>query len=240
MGADTNTGSATVQTVIVDDAFWSPRISTAVEATIPHSLHQCLETGKMSNLRRAAGLESGPHQGRRHADSDLLKVTEGMAWRLAIGARDRDPELDQLIDMVAAAQEDDGYLYTIRTIAEKNGTVADLHPTDVGHQRWSELKESHELYDLGHLFEAGAAHAEGVGAPSPLLDIALAAAELVWTEFGPGGRIGPPGHQGIELGLIRLFDVTGDERWLTLCRRLLDLRGHHDQRAGYSAEYQDH
>lgn len=240
MGDHLTTPARPIISTQIDDDFWSPRITAAVEATLPHAIHQCEATGRVANLARAGGLDDGPHEGRRHVDSDLFKVMEGLAWRIQRGDRATDADLDRLIDLVALAQEADGYLYTIRTIAEARGTVAELHPTDVGQKRWSQLKESHELYDHGHLFDLAAAHVDAVGPSSRLLPVAMAAAELILTEFAEGGRIDPPGHQGIELGLLRLHDVTGDDRLLALCRRLLDLRGHHDRRSSYTAEYQDH
>ena len=102
---------------MVDDTFWSPRIEAAVEATLPHTVAQCVETASVANLAQAAGLEAGPHAGRRDVDSDLFKVMEGLAWRMQRGDRDSDGELDKLIELATAAQEDDRYLFTIRTIA---------------------------------------------------------------------------------------------------------------------------
>lgn len=240
MGESGRTRPVPVLTTTISDPFWSPRVAAAIETTLPHALDRLEQTGTVANLRRAGGLEAGPHRGQHHADSDLFKVMEGLAWRLQRSDRTADPVLDELAEWCRSAQEPDGYLYTIRTLAERNGTVDELHPTRVGPGRWSAPAESHELYNLGHLFDLAAAHAAAVGPESVLVAVARRAAELVLAEFGDGGRIEPPGHQGIELGLVALADATGDDRFLALSRRLLDLRGCHEGRESYGAEYQDH
>ena len=119
-----------------------------------------------------------------------------------------------------AAQEPDGYLYTFRT----------MHPDSPAHPwcgpaRWeSDPELSHELYNSGHLYEAGVAHFEATGR-RPLLDICLRNAELLWREFGDGRRRLAPGHPIIEMGLVKLHRATDDPRWLTLARIFLEARG---------------
>ena len=106
-----------------------------------------------------------------------------------------------------AAQEPDGYLYTIRTIAERNGTQAQLNPQREGLTRWSHLRHSHELYNLGHLYEAAVAHYQATGKRS-LLEVALKNADLIEATFGPNKRRDVPGHQ--EIALVRWSPVTPD------------------------------
>jgi DUF1680 family protein len=124
-----------------------------------------------------------------------------------------------MIAKIAAAQEPDGYLYTTRTIDPANP-----HRW-AGKERWElERDDSHELYNLGHLYEAAAAHYQATGKRS-LLDVALKSAGLLVNTFGPGKRSIWPGHQITEMGLAKLYRVTGDERYLTLAKFLLDERG---------------
>jgi DUF1680 family protein len=147
-------------------------------------------------------------------------VIEGASYTLSVRP---DPKLDAyvdgLIEKIGAAQEKDGYLYTTRTINPQAP-----HPW-AGKERWElERDDSHELYNLGHLFEAAAAHYQATRKRS-LLDIAVKAANLLVETFGPGKRSIWPGHQGVEMGLVKLFHVTGEERYLTLAKFMLDERG---------------
>lgn len=218
--------------VTIEDSFWAPRIEVNRLATIEACLEKCEETGRLANFRRAGGLEEGPHQGIRYDDSDVFKLLEGVCYSLA---NKPDPKLearlDEIIASIAAAQEDDGYLYTARTLG------AEL--PNMGDKRWSFVAQSHELYNVGHLYEAAAAHFELTGKRT-LLDVALKNAALVRKEFGPrpNQRKEPPGHEEIELGLIKLYRVTGEKDWLDLAVFFLDQRGNHGENWG---EYwQDH
>ncbi len=130
-----------------------------------------------------------------------------------------DKYLDELITKIAAAQENDGYLYTCRTIDPNNP------PKDAGRTRWSYLISSHELYTAGHLYEAAAAHYRATGKHT-LLDIAIKNADLIDRTFGPGKKRDVPGHQEIEIGLVKLYRVTGNEKYLKLAKFFLDQRGH--------------
>jgi DUF1680 family protein len=133
-----------------------------------------------------------------------------------------DPELrhyvDSIVVLIASAQEDDGYLYTTRTIDPVNMAPG------AGSERWIDERVSHELYNVGHMYEAAVAHYEATGSKT-FLDIALKNAELVNKEFGWGKREIAPGHQEIEIGLIKLYRVTGDKRWLDLAQFFIDVRG---------------
>ncbi|MBK9338184.1 MAG: glycoside hydrolase family 127 protein [Lewinellaceae bacterium] len=132
-----------------------------------------------------------------------------------------------------AAQEPDGYLYTWRTIVERQKKTGDTTPPEqkkpfldwLDGPRWqNEDKLSHELYNAGHLYEAAVAWYEATG-KRDLLDIALKNAELVAHDFGPGKLAKAPGHQEIEVGLVKLYQTTGDRRWLDLAKFFLDVRG---------------
>ena len=139
--------------VTIDDAFWSPRIETNRRVTIDYDFQKCAETERLSNFDKAAGVAQGEHVGIFFNDSDVFKVIEGAAFSLHLHP---DAELEQFLDgliaRIAAAQEADGYLYTARTIAERNGTQDQLRADQEGGTRWSNLRVNHELYNVGHLY----------------------------------------------------------------------------------------
>ena len=220
--------------VTVDDAFWSPRLETNRKVTVWYDFQKCEETGRNDNFAKAGGLMKGPFKGIFYDDSDVYKVIEGASYTLARHPDEKlDKYLDDLIAKIAAAQEDDGYLYTARTLNPDNP------PEGSGKERWSNLRVSHELYNLGHLYEAAVAHFEATGKRS-LLDVALKSANLVDSVFGAGKRHDPPGHQEIEIGLAKLYRTTGDERYLRLAKFFLDERGYEHGRKLYGAYAQDH
>ncbi|RMG03908.1 MAG: glycoside hydrolase family 127 protein, partial [Planctomycetota bacterium] len=171
-------------------------------------------------------------------DSDVYKVIEGAAYTLAIAYDPKlDAYLDDLIAKIAAAQEDDGYLYTARTI---NDPKYNFPGKETG--RWSALASSHELYNVGHLYEAAVAHYLVTGKRT-LLDVAIKNADLVCKVFGPnpGQRIDVPGHEEIEIGLVKLYRVTGDEKYLKQAKFFIDMRGRDDLRERIYGSYcQDH
>ena len=208
------------------DSFWAPRIEINRTETIPFAFRQCELTGRVDNFVRAAKvlrgapLENAKPPGYPFDDTDLYKVIEGASYTLSVRP---DPTLeayiDSLIEKIGAAQEKDGYLYTTRTIDPKNP-----HPW-AGTERWElERDDSHELYNLGHLYEAAVAHYQATGKRT-LLTIALRTADLLVNTFGPGKQSIWPGHQITEMGLAKLYRVTGDERYLNLAKFLLDERG---------------
>lgn len=212
--------------VHVNDAFWAPRIETNRKVTIPFAFQQCEKSGRFNNFLRAAAVLRGETITDKRPppypfdDTDPYKVLEGASYALAVTP---DPQLDAYVDnvikMIAAAQEPDGYLYTTRTIDPQNP-----HRW-AGKERW-ELEEvdSHELYNLGHLYEAAVAHYQATGKRT-LLDVALKTADLLDKTFGPGKREIWPGHQITEMGLAKLYRVTSDSRYLNLAKFLLDVRG---------------
>ncbi|MFN3408144.1 MAG: beta-L-arabinofuranosidase domain-containing protein [Limisphaerales bacterium] len=208
------------------------RQATNTAVTLPFALEQCETSGRLKNFdlaaevmrRRAAGetnFQIKPPTQYPFDDTDVFKAIEGAAFSLSVRP---DPalaaRLEAMIRRIAAAQEPDGYLYTFRT----------MHPDSPGHgwigrERWEKDPQlSHELYNLGHLFEAGTAHYQATGSRS-LLAVCLKAAELLHRDFRDGEPRIAPGHQVIEMGLVRLHRQTGDPRWLGLARFFLENRG---------------
>ena len=220
--------------VSIQDCFWQPRIETAIKVTIPYDFEKCEETGRIDNFAKAGGLMAGAHEGIFYNDSDVFKVVEGAAYALQIAPNaELDAYLDALIDKFAASQEDDGYLYTARTIDPANP------PERCGPERWSNLVVNHELYNVGHMYEAAVAHYQATGKRS-FLDIALKNADLIDSVFGADKLRDVPGHQEIEIGLVRLFRVTDDERYLRLAKFFLDERGRANGRKINGPYCQDH
>ncbi|HOT95730.1 MAG TPA: glycoside hydrolase family 127 protein [bacterium] len=206
--------------VHLEDSFWAPRIEINRTITIPHAFAESEKTGRIANFALAGGLIKGQQQGAYpFDDSDVYKIIEGASYTLAV---QKDPKLeaylDSLITLIAAAQEKDGYLYTART------NKAPYLEEWSGKTRWSHEFMSHELYNAGHLFEAAAAHYQATGKRN-LFDVALKYADLICTTFGPGKVEIPPGHQVIEIGLVKLYRITRNDRYLQTARYFLDIRG---------------
>jgi hypothetical protein len=221
--------------VHLTDAFWAPRLETNRTVTIPHNFKKSEETGRVKNFELAEAALGGAVDGEFCSsypfdDSDVYKIIEAASYALATHA---DPELetyvDGLIAKIAAAQEPDGYLYAARTIGGPP-------PQDwLGKERWSHLYMSHELYNVGHLYEAAAAHYQATGKKN-LLAVAVKSADLVAKEFGPGKRTNPPGHEEIEIGLVKLYRATGKTKYLDLAKFFIDARGKTEGRIPYGRE----
>ena len=205
--------------VTVNDEFWGPRLERNRVVTIPHVFAQNELTGRIDNFLKAARKKSGAYQGQRYNDTDIYKILEAASYALA---GRMDPALaarvDEVIAIVAAAQEPDGYLYTPRTVDPANPAPG------AGAERWASLHTSHELYDMGHMIEAAVAHHQATGKRT-LLDVAIKAADLIAGTFGADRRRDVPGHQEIEIALVRLFRITGERRYLETARFFLDQRG---------------
>lgn len=220
--------------VQVDDQFWSARLKTNHKITIPYAFKKCEETGRIQNFVVAGGLKEGKFEGTYFNDSDVYKVIEGAAYALA---NESDPELEKYVDgviaKIAAAQEDDGYLYTART-----AMTPDKMPPG-GKDRWSDIGGGHELYCVGHMYEAAVAYYQATGKRT-LLDVALKNADLICKVFGPDGRRNPPGHQEIEIGLARLYRLTGERKYLDEAKFFLDQRGRPEGHRLYGEYSQDH
>ncbi len=209
------------QNIELTDNFWSRRIATNRDVTIPYCFEKCEETHRIANFEVAGGLKDGTFEGIRYNDSDVFKIMEGAAYSLQ---QKYDPVLDKYLDdliaKIAAAQEDDGYLYTIRTIKGDSAMT-----NREGNQRWEMVRmHSHELYNMGHMYEAAVAHYNATGKTN-FLDIAKKNAELILSVYGPDKRHDAPGHQEIEIGLSKLYRITGDKRYLELAKFFLDERG---------------
>ena len=224
-GADYPIQPVPFTAVKLTDIFWAPRIKKNASVTIPIAFGFCESTGRVKNFEIAAGHDTGKFQTiYPFDDSDVYKIIEGASYSLQTFP---DPKLesylDTLIKKIGLAQEPDGYLYTNRTIAEKHGGKG-LHEW-AGKNRWEmDSVLSHELYNLGHLYEAAVAHYQATEKRT-LLDIALKSADLVNKDFGNNRIKVYPGHQVIEMGLIRLYRVTGEKKYLDLARFFLDIRG---------------
>ncbi len=219
--------------VRLTEGFWAPRLETNRSVTLPTCFNKCRETGRLLHFDLASGAASGPYEGKRYDDSDVFKVVEGASYTLNIS---EDPELDDYLDRliarIAAAQEPDGYLYTTRTANPEA-------PADTSPGRWSDLAHGHELYNAGHLYEAAVAHYLATGKRT-LLEVAIRNADLIERVFGPGKRPGVPGHQEIEIGLVKLYRATGLRKYLQLARFFVDQRGRADVRELFGSYSQDH
>jgi DUF1680 family protein len=221
--------------VSFSDQFWGPRLETNRTKTIPFAFKQCEETGRIANFEIAAGMKRGTFLTRySFDDSDVYKIIEGASYSLAEHPDPAlDKYLDELIAKIAAAQEKDGYLFTARTASL--GSPIEM----AGKKRWSNLQWSHELYDVGHLYEAAVAHFKATGKRT-LLDVALKNADLIARDFGQKKLRLVPGHQEIEIGLTKLYRLTENKKYLNLAKFFLDERGNAKGHKLYGEYAQDH
>jgi len=217
--------------VKLNDQFWLPRIRTNHTVTIPASFERCEATGRVKNFEMAAARRGAFCTVYPFDDTDIYKTIEGASFSLSLYP-DKAMELyiDTLIQKVAAAQEPDGYLYTARTIDPMK-----THKW-AGKERWEKERElSHELYNSGHLYEAAVAHYMATGKRN-LLDIAIRNADLVCSVFGPGRRHVAPGHEVVEMGLVKMYRVTGNRKYLETAKDFIEERGHY---SGYDSTSKD-
>ena len=211
-GKETSISPVDFSDVIIEDSFWSPRLDLHKTATIPVCIDQIeKETGRMRNFEKAAANE-GEHEGFFFDDADVYKALEGLAYSLI---QHPDPELeakcDEWIAKIAGAQQEDGYINTFFTL-----------PCPI--ERWSDM-DKHELYCTGHMIEAAIAYHHATGKRT-LLDVAQRMVDHAMTVIGPGLRHWVPGHEEIELALVKLYRETGDKKYLKFADWLLDQRGH--------------
>ncbi len=206
--------------VQLQDAFWKPRFERNREVTIPHIMEQNELTGRVDNFRKGAGLMDGAYEGRRFNDTEIYTVVEAASYAIAQQPdAELEAQLDGLIELIGAAQQEDGYLFPALTADPENPALG------VGTERWMHVSAgSHELYNAGHLIEAAVAHFQATGKRS-LLDVAVRFADLIDRDFGPDARRDIPGHEEIELALVKLADVTGEQRYLELAKFFIDERG---------------
>ncbi|WP_136689512.1 glycoside hydrolase family 127 protein [Halorhabdus amylolytica] len=204
-----------IDSVTIEDGFWQRRREVNREQTIEYQYQQLEAAGTLDNFRRASAGEEGDHNGMWFQDSDAYKWIEAASYVLA----DRDdPELeervDEAIELIAAAQEDDGYLNTYFALEEPE-------------KRWTNLNMLHELYCAGHLIEGAVAHYRATGKET-LLQVAIDFADHIDEIFGEEID-GVPGHQEIELALMKLAEVTDEDRYRDLAQYFVDRRGHTDR-----------
>lgn len=203
--------------VTITDAFWSHRQRQIAEIAVPYmekilrdEVPGAEKSHAIENFRIAAGESTGDFYGMVFQDSDVAKWIETASYSLLVKPDAAlEERLDALIGTIARAQRPDGYLNTYFTLAEPD-------------KRWTNLLECHELYCAGHMIEAAVAHFESTGKRS-LLDVAIRLADHIVSRFGDGDAI--PGHQEIELALMRLYRATGEEKYRDMAGRFLDLRG---------------
>ena len=219
--------------VKIDEGFWSARMETNRTVTVPYCFKKCEETGRISNFTKA-GKGEGKFEGIYFNDSDLYKVIEGAAYSLQIHP---DPELEKYVDgvieQIASAQWDDGYLYTFYSLPHDNETR--YHQPE---KRWTREWEMHETYCAGHFFEAAVAYSQATG-KKRILEVALRLADHMDRVFGPGKQYDTPGHEEAEIGLIKLYRATGNEKYLKLAEFFLDQRGNSEHRKLYGEFCQD-
>ena len=230
---------------ITPNTFWGDRIQAAREVTIPLAFSKCESEHRYKNFEMAAytlqhpghpGLQTpewdvAKFMGFSFDDTDVYKTIEGASYVLQTYPDAKlKAYIDSVLDVVAAAQESDGYLYTARTINPQ-------HPHGwAANKRWAaEEHASHELYNLGHMVDAACAHYQATGS-TKFLDIAKRYADCVVREVGPnaGQACVVPGHQIAEMALARLYVLTGEKKYLDEAKFLLDYRGKTPHKDVYS------
>lgn len=207
--------------VKINDGFWKRYVELVRDEVIPYqweALNDRVEGAEPSycinNFRIAAGEIKGEVKGRIFQDSDIYKWIEAVSYKLAaFPDAEIEKTVDDVIDLIGRAQQPDGYLNTYFTVMEPEN-------------RWTNERDRHELYCAGHLIEAAVAHFEATGKKS-LLNIACKFADYIDTVFGKeeGKKHGYPGHQVIEMALLRLYRATNNEKYLMLCKYFIDERG---------------
>lgn len=213
--------------VTITEGFWASRQEINRKVSIPHNLDTCEKTGRIRNFAQAAGVDKSRFKGHYFHDSDVYKVLEGVAYSLSTHPdKQLEARLDKIIDLIARSQQPDGYLNTWFTLREPKG-------------RWTNLRVKHELYCAGHMFEAAVAHYHATGKRT-FLDVACKFADHIDRTFGPGKRHAVPGHEEIELALVKLWRATGEERYLRLARFFVYEHGQAETHKLFGAYCQDH
>ena len=216
--------------VQITDSFWSPRIRANREVTLPSQLAHLETTGRINNFRRASGKRPDlAFQGIYFNDSDVYKWLEAAAYSLATHPDAAfEAQVDAVIQEVADAQQPDGYLNTYFMFERES-------------ERFSNLKDMHELYCAGHCIQAAVAHFRATGKRT-LLEVGIKLADHLDSVFGDaeGKRLGTCGHEELEMALVELSRATNEPRYLTLAKFMIDARGHKPGIFGNSAYHQDH
>ena len=221
---------------VTSGTFWGQRLEASRKVTIPLAFSKCEETGRYTNFSNAAAHLKDPSKvfkvgGLAFDDTDPYKTIEGASYILqTYPDKKLVAYIDSVLDVIASAQEPDGYLYTSRTQNPQ-------HPHEwAGEKRWSMEEDlSHELYNLGHMVEGAIAHYQATGSRK-FLDIAIRYADVVCKEVGPnpGQACVVPGHQIAEMALAKLYLVTGDKKYLDEAKFFLDYRGKTEIKHDYS------
>lgn len=229
--------SADIKNVILTDNFWLPKIKMIQETTIKFAFDKCEQEGRMENFLVAGGLKEGKFTGHfPFDDTDLYKIIEGASYSLISNPNEElETYLDSVISIIKIGQEPDGYISTWFTIDPLNPPSSWIKASG---KRWLN-PGGHELYNSGHLFEAATAHYLATGKKN-FLNIAIKNADLLVDSFGPDKLQIPPGHQIVETGLIKLYNITKNKKYLELAKFFLDQKGNektHKLEGEYS---QDH
>ena len=208
-----------LKNVQIQDGFWKPMQDLIIETVIPYQekilndeipgVEKC---HALANFRIAAGMEKGEFYGMVFQDSDVAKWLEGVAYSLVVHPdAELEKRADEVIETIEKAQQEDGYLNTYFTIKEPE-------------HRWQNLQECHELYCAGHMMEAAVAYYDATG-KDKLLKVMERMADHIDRRFGPDKTTGIPGHQEVEIGLMRLYHTTGEERYCNLAEYFINERG---------------
>ena len=208
-----------VNQVEIRDSFWSQFQEKIIDVVIPFQekvlndeVEGVAKSHAIENFRIAAGLSEGEFYGMVFQDSDVAKWLEGVAYSLAVKPdAELEARADEIIDIIEKAQQPDGYLDTYFIIKEPE-------------HRWQNLQECHELYCAGHMMEAAVAYYQTTG-KDKLLHVVERLADHIISRFGEGRERGIPGHQEVEIGLMKLYRATGNKRYKEMARFFLDERG---------------
>jgi hypothetical protein len=227
-----------IKNVALTDNFWLPKIKLVQDTTIRYAFEKCDLEGRIDNFLVAGGAKKGSYRGKMpFDDTDLYKIIEGASYSLiSYPNPELEVYLDSIIAIIKTGQESDGYITTWFTIDMKRPPAWWVKPSTT---RWENIESSHELYNSGHLFEAAAAHYWVTGKRN-FLEIAIRNADLLVNNFGPDKQHKPPGHQIVETGLIKLYQITDNTDYLELAKYFLDLRGDSTTHNLYGEYSQDH
>ena len=208
-----------LKNVQVQDGFWKPMQDLIIETVIPYQekilndeIPGVEKSHALANFRIAAGMEKGEFYGMVFQDSDVAKWLEAVAYSLVVHPdAELEKRADEVIETIEKAQQEDGYLNTYFTIKEPE-------------HRWQNLQECHELYCAGHMMEAAVAYYDATG-KDKLLKVMERMADHIDRRFGPDKITGIPGHLEVEIGLMRLYHTTGEERYCNLAEYFINERG---------------